>query len=78
MSRRHVPLDRMPTLGSGTVGLNAAQVEAQRTHGFNDIVAQPASGWLVVARDTAPSASPMPVSPSRAKCLSRKEKRRYR
>src|SRR5512140_934334 len=53
MSQRHVPLDRMPTLDSGTVGLNAAQVEAQRTHGFNDIVAPTASGWLVVARDTA-------------------------
>ena len=53
MSQRLVPLDRMPALGSGTAGLSAAQVEAQRTYGFNDIVAQAASGWLVVARDTA-------------------------
>jgi Ca2+-transporting ATPase len=35
------------------VGLSAAQVDAQRTYGFNDIVAPAASGWLVVARDTA-------------------------
>lgn len=53
MSRRHVPLDRLPTLGSGTTGLTSAQVEAQRNHGYNDIVAQTASGWLVVVRDTA-------------------------
>ena len=53
MSRRRVPLDRLPTLGSGTTGLTSAQVEAQRNHGYNDIVAQTASGWLVVARDTA-------------------------
>jgi P-type Ca2+ transporter type 2C len=53
MSQRHIPLERMPTLGSGTTGLSSAQVEAQRAHGFNDIVAQTASGWLVVARDTA-------------------------
>ena len=53
MSQRHVPFDRLPALDSGTVGLSAPQVEAQRTYGFNDIVAQAASGWLVVARDTA-------------------------
>lgn len=52
MSQRHVPLDRLPVLGSGAVGLSEAQVDAQRSHGFNDIVAQAASGWLVVARDT--------------------------
>lgn len=53
MSQRLVPLDRLPTLGSGAVGLSAAQVEVQRAYGFNDIVAQAASGWLVVARNTA-------------------------
>ena len=53
MSQRRIPLDKMPTLDSGMSGLSAAQVEAQRTHGFNDIVPQAASGWLVVARDTA-------------------------
>jgi P-type Ca2+ transporter type 2C len=53
MSQRQVPLDRLPALGSDAVGLSAAQVEAQRRFGFNDIVAQAASGWLVVARDTA-------------------------
>lgn len=53
MSRRRVPLDRLPALGTDVRGLSAAQVEAQRTCGFNDIVAQAASGWLVVARDTA-------------------------
>ncbi len=52
MSQRPVPLDRLPTLASGAVGLSLAQVEAQRMHGFNDIVAPAASGWLVVARDT--------------------------
>ena len=53
MSQRHVPLDRLPALGSGTLGLSTAQVDAQRGHGFNDIVPQAASGWLVVARDTS-------------------------
>lgn len=53
MSQRQVPLDRLPALGPNAAGLGAAQVEVQRSHGFNDIVAQAASGWLVVARDTA-------------------------
>jgi Ca2+-transporting ATPase len=53
MNQRRVPLDRLPALGSGAVGLSAAQVDAQRSFGFNDIVAQADSGWLVVARDTA-------------------------
>lgn len=53
MSQRPVPLDRLPALGSNAAGLTAAQVTVQRSHGFNDIVAQAASGWLVVARDTA-------------------------
>jgi Ca2+-transporting ATPase len=43
----------MPVSESGGAGLSAAQVAAQRSYGFNDIVAQAASGWLVVARDTA-------------------------
>ncbi|PNG52339.1 MULTISPECIES: cation-transporting P-type ATPase [unclassified Variovorax] len=53
MSQRYVPLDRLPALGPNAGGLGAAQVEVQRIHGFNDIVAQAASGWLVVARNTA-------------------------
>jgi Ca2+-transporting ATPase len=53
MSQRHVPLDKMPTLECGTTGLIAEQVETQRSFGFNDIIPQTASGWLVVARDTA-------------------------
>lgn len=53
MSLRRVPLDRLPVFGSGEDGLSAAQVAAQRTYGFNDIVAHAAGGWLVVARDTA-------------------------
>jgi Ca2+-transporting ATPase len=53
MSQRNVPLGRLATLGVDPAGLSAAQVEAQRTYGFNDIVAQAGSGWLVVARDTA-------------------------
>lgn len=51
MSQRHVPLERLPA--AGTAGLRAAQVEEQRAYGFNDIVAPAASGWRVVARDTA-------------------------
>lgn len=53
MSRRDVPLERLALLQTGTEGLSAAQVTGQRTYGFNDIVAQATSGWLVVARDTA-------------------------
>lgn len=53
MSQRHVPLDNIPALDSCVVGLNARQVEQQRSFGFNDIVPQAASGWRVVARDTA-------------------------
>ncbi len=53
MGQRRVPLDSLPALESGEAGLSAAQVEAQRGLGFNDIVAQAAGGWLVVARDTA-------------------------
>jgi len=53
MSQRHVPLDRLPALDSAAAGLSGAQVEVQRSCGFNDIVAQAAGGWLVVARDTA-------------------------
>ena len=54
MSLRYVPLDRLPAFGSGDEGLNSAQVvDAQRAHGFNDIVEHASSGWLVVARDTA-------------------------
>jgi Ca2+-transporting ATPase len=53
MGQRHVPLDRLPAFDPGAAGLSDAQVEAQRTYGFNDIVAPAAGGWLVVARDTA-------------------------
>ena len=53
MSRRSVPVERLAALPLGSEGLSAPQVEAQRTYGFNDIVAQARSGWLVVARDTA-------------------------
>ncbi|HET7794358.1 MAG TPA: cation-transporting P-type ATPase [Rhizobacter sp.] len=53
MGQRGVPLDRLPALRLGDAGLDTATVEAQRRHGFNDIVAEAASGWLVVARDTA-------------------------
>ncbi len=52
-SRRRVPLDRLPALEEGLAGLGAAQVASQRRHGYNDIVAPAATGWLVVARDTA-------------------------
>jgi Ca2+-transporting ATPase len=53
MSQRHVPLDGLPALDSAAAGLSGTQVEVQRSCGFNDIVTQAASGWLVVARDTA-------------------------
>lgn len=51
MSQRHVPLDRLPA--SGTAGLAAVQVAAQRRYGLNDIVPPARVGWLAVARDTA-------------------------
>ena len=53
MGQRHVPLDALPALAGDASGLSPLQVEAQRRHGFNDIVAPTASGWLVVVRDTA-------------------------
>jgi len=53
MGQRRVPLDDLPPLRVGDPGLSAALVEAQRRHGFNDIVAQTTSGWREVARDTA-------------------------
>lgn len=53
MSHRRVPLDKLPTMRIGDAGLSALEVEAQRRHGFNDIVADATSGWFVVARDTA-------------------------
>ncbi|WP_374564871.1 cation-translocating P-type ATPase [Ideonella sp.] len=53
MSLRDIPTDRLPVLGAADEGLSAAQVAAQRAYGFNDIVAHAASGWRVVARDTA-------------------------
>lgn len=51
MSQRQIPSDRLPV--SGTLGLSAAEVEARRTYGSNDIVAPAATGWLGIARDTA-------------------------
>lgn len=53
MRFRDIPADRLPTFSAADQGLSAAQVEAQRAHGFNDIVALAASGWRVVARETA-------------------------
>jgi P-type Ca2+ transporter type 2C len=53
MSDRDVPLDRLPGVDSAAAGLTTAQVQAQRSCGFNDIVPPAASGWRVVARDTA-------------------------
>jgi Ca2+-transporting ATPase len=38
---------------AGDQGLTSAQVQAQRVHGFNDIVPPQASGCRVIARDTA-------------------------
>ncbi|HJV59612.1 MAG TPA: cation-transporting P-type ATPase [Albitalea sp.] len=53
MGHRHIAADRLPKLETAHQGLSAAQVATQRAYGFNDIVAQASSGWLVVARDTA-------------------------
>lgn len=53
MSHRPIPLDKLPSLATGTAGLDAAQVQSQRQFGFNDIVPEAASGWKVVLRDTA-------------------------
>ncbi|HEX5685018.1 MAG TPA: cation-transporting P-type ATPase [Ideonella sp.] len=53
MSLREIPAGRLQALGAADEGLSAAQVAEQRVHGFNDIVAHAASGWRVVARDTA-------------------------
>jgi len=53
MGQRRVPLDDLPPLRVGDRGLSTEAVDAQRRHGFNDIVAQSASGWRDVARDTA-------------------------
>ncbi|MBX3622773.1 MAG: cation-transporting P-type ATPase [Rhizobacter sp.] len=50
---RPIPTDKLALLEAGDEGLSAAQVQAQRIHGFNDIVAHAVSGWRVVARDTA-------------------------
>lgn len=53
MSQCLVPLDKLPLSAPSEGGLSAAEVEAQRRHGFNDIVPQATSGWLEIARDTA-------------------------
>lgn len=45
--------DRAAEADAGEQGLTSAQVQAQRAHGFNDIVPPQASGWRVIARDTA-------------------------
>lgn len=52
MTQRELPAGRVPPGVAGR-GLSAAEVQAQRGFGFNDIVAQAQSGWRVVARDTA-------------------------
>jgi Ca2+-transporting ATPase len=45
--------DHPAATDAGGQGLTSAQVQAQRAHGFNDIVPPQASGWRVIARDTA-------------------------
>lgn len=52
-TQRQVPRDDMPTLASPLAGLSAAQVEAQRRHGPNEIVPVTQGGWVAIARDTA-------------------------
>lgn len=54
MSEREVPAGRIPDGVEAGTGLNATQVDAaRRRHGFNEVVPEAASGWRVVARDTA-------------------------
>jgi Ca2+-transporting ATPase len=53
MSEREALASRLPPGLAPGQGLSAAQVAAARqAHGFNDVVAEPSSGWLTVARDT--------------------------
>lgn len=52
MSQRPIPLDTLPPLCSSDAGLSAAEVQAQRVHGANDIVTQAAHGWREVLKDT--------------------------
>lgn len=53
MSLRPIPPGRIPEGLDANDGLSAAQVLAQRVHGFNDIVADAGAGWRELARDTA-------------------------
>jgi len=53
VQRVHVPLQRLAELGAADRGLAAAQVEAQRRYGFNDIVPVAHGGWRDIVRDTA-------------------------
>ncbi len=52
MSQRPLPLDQLPQWPPGAQGLDAAQVQAQRARGFNDIVARSGSGWREVLADS--------------------------
>ncbi|WP_374437238.1 cation-translocating P-type ATPase [Inhella sp.] len=52
MSQRPLPLDQLPPLPAGAQGLDAAQVQAERARGFNDIVAAGGSGWREVLGDS--------------------------
>lgn len=53
MGERDAPRERIPPGLAHGQGLSSAQVEtARQTYGLNDIVAEPALGWLAVARDT--------------------------
>jgi Ca2+-transporting ATPase len=52
VSLRPIPPGRVPDGLADDQGLNAAQVQAQRVHGFNDIVADSGAGWRELARDT--------------------------
>ncbi|WP_374639637.1 cation-translocating P-type ATPase [Hydrogenophaga sp.] len=54
MSQRQIPKDRIPDSTTANQGLTPDQViAAQRTFGFNDIIAQTAGNWRDIARDTA-------------------------
>jgi Ca2+-transporting ATPase len=54
MSERTIPEGRLPANLDAEEGLDAVQAAAScRTYGFNDVVAEPARGWIAVAHDTA-------------------------
>lgn len=54
MNQRRIPPEHIPSTGLNGLGMSSAQVEVQRrAFGWNDIVPETTSNWLIIARDTA-------------------------